>query len=76
MDALYFRVSSDRQTTQNQYEDLVEIAERDDSGRDWGQIRQRLPMCVHKEELCTGRSGPRIVYRVRPEIAVELAWQI
>jgi hypothetical protein len=42
MDALYFRVSSERQTTENQFEDLLQVAEKDDSGRDWSQIRQSL----------------------------------
>jgi hypothetical protein len=28
MDALYFRVSSDRQTAQNQFEDLLQVAEK------------------------------------------------
>jgi DNA invertase Pin-like site-specific DNA recombinase len=48
MDALYFRVSSERQTTENQFEDLLQIAEKDATGT---------------------------VYRVRPEIAAELARQ-
>ena len=45
MDALYFRVSSDRQTAENQFEDLLQIAEKDGSGRDWSQIRRS---CVPK----------------------------
>lgn len=28
MDALYFRVSSERQTTENQFQDLLQVAER------------------------------------------------
>ena len=39
MDALYFRVSSERQTTENQFEDLLQVAEKDGSSRDWGNIR-------------------------------------
>ncbi len=42
MDALYFRVSSERQTTENQFEDLLHVAERDDSGRNWRRIRELL----------------------------------
>jgi hypothetical protein len=32
MDALYFMVSSETQTTENQFEDLLQIAERDGFG--------------------------------------------
>ena len=35
VDGLYFRVSSDRQTTENQFEGLLLIAEKDGSTRDW-----------------------------------------
>ena len=45
MDALYFRVFSERQTT----EDLLKLAEKDDSGRDWSQIRQALSNCIVAE---------------------------
>jgi DNA invertase Pin-like site-specific DNA recombinase len=41
VDALYFRVSSERQTTENQFEDLLQVAEKDGSGRNWSEIRAR-----------------------------------
>ena len=72
MDALYFRVSSDRQTAENQFSDLLLVAERDDSGRDWPRIRGLLSDCVYEEQIPT-RNGARTVYRVRPEIAAQLA---
>ena len=72
MDALYFRVSSDRQTTENQFADLVEVAERDGSGRDWAEIRRLLADVVYTEERPTRTGGIRVVYKVRPEIVAEL----
>ena len=72
MDGLYFRVSSDRQTTENQFADLLQTAERDDSGRDWPRIRQALARAVYQEDRLA-RTGTRTVYRVRPEVAAELA---
>jgi DNA invertase Pin-like site-specific DNA recombinase len=75
VDALYFRVSSERQTTENQFEDLLQVAEKDGSGRDWSQIRQALSDCVVEEDRRTQNGGTRKVYRVRPEIATELARQ-
>ena len=72
MDALYFRVSSERQTTENQFEDLLCVAEKDGSSRDWGQIRQALSRCVYEEQLPTSNGRSRIVYRVRHEVAAEL----
>jgi putative DNA-invertase from lambdoid prophage Rac len=75
VDALYFRVSSDRQTAENQFEDLVQIAEKDGSGRDWSQIRRALANCIY-EEQSSGKDGAlRTVYRLRPEAAGELAEQ-
>lgn len=53
VDALYFRVSSERQTTENQFEDLLQVAEKDGSGRDWSQIRQALSDCVVEEDRRT-----------------------
>ena len=73
MDGLYFRVSSERQTTENQFEDLLRIAEKDGSPRDWKQIRQALARCVYEEQLPTSNGRSRIVYRVRPEVVAELA---
>jgi DNA invertase Pin-like site-specific DNA recombinase len=75
MDALYFRVSSDRQTTENQFENLLQVAEKDGSGRDWGQIRQELSTCILETQRCTRNGRTRTVYEVRPEIVSELARQ-
>jgi len=76
MDALYFRVSSDRQTTENQFADVLQIAEKDDAGgRPWSQIRQALSNCVYEEQRSTPTTGGRPLYRLRPEVAAELAQQ-
>ena len=72
MDALYFRVSSNRQTTENQFEDVLQAAERDDTSRDWSVIRDALANAVYQEER-PARTGSRPVYRVRPEVAAALA---
>jgi DNA invertase Pin-like site-specific DNA recombinase len=72
MDALYFRVSSERQTTENQFEDLLQIAERDGSGRDWNRIRADLSKCVIEEQR-QGPSGITTVYRIAPEFAEKLS---
>jgi putative DNA-invertase from lambdoid prophage Rac len=72
MDALYFRVSSDRQTTENQFEDLLQVAEKDGSGRDWGEVRRLLASAVY-EDSPAGSSRARAVYRVRPEVVETLA---
>ena len=42
MDALYFRVSSDRQTTENQFDELITAACTGDPARDWNRIRSEL----------------------------------
>lgn len=68
MDALYFRVSSERQTTENQFEDLIQVAEKDGSVRNWVVIRERLSQCILEEQLPSGR----LAYRVKPEVLVEL----
>ncbi len=68
MDALYFRVSSDRQTTENQFGDLLQVAERDGSGRDWKRVRQLLSKCIQEEAI-----GDRTLYSVNPRIVAELA---
>jgi hypothetical protein len=41
--ALYFRVSSERQTTENQFEDLLCVAEKDGFLRDWVRSVMRSP---------------------------------
>ena len=72
MDALYCRVSSDRQTIENQFSDLLEVAEKDDSDRDWTSIRDLLSGCIVEEEV-RGQGGRRTVYRVNPAAADRLA---
>jgi hypothetical protein len=49
VDALYFRVSSERQTTENQFKDPLLVAEKDGSARDWNQVRQALATCLIEE---------------------------
>lgn len=73
MDALYFRVSSDRQTTENQFQDLLQVAERDGSGRDWAHVRQLLSQCVYEERVGSPGDKTKTVYRVRPDVVSELA---
>ena len=68
MDALYCRVSTDRQTTENQFADLLQVAEKDGSGRDWTQIRNLLSTCIREEIV-----GDRVAYSVNPRIVTELA---
>ena len=68
MDAVYFRVSSQHQTTENQFGDLLQAAERDGSSRDWQRIRDLLSKCIHGEAV-----GDRTVYSVNPQIVAELA---
>jgi len=68
VDALYFRVSSDRQTAENQFADLLQVAEKDGSGRDWNRIRQLLSKCIQEEA-----AGDRAVYSVNPKVVSELA---
>ena len=75
MDAVYFRVSSERQTTENQFEDLLQVAEKDDSGRDWNEIRRLLASCIVEEQHSSLSGGVRTVYRVRPDLVAELARQ-
>jgi putative DNA-invertase from lambdoid prophage Rac len=74
MDALYFRVSSERQTTQNQIADLFQVAENDGSGRNWNRIKETTSKCVIEEER---KSAPdaraRTTYRLDPQLAAELA---
>ena len=72
MDALYFRVSTDRQTTENQFEDLLQVAEKDGSGRDWPEIRQLLSKCICEEQVPSSGNGLRTVYRVHGEVAAQL----
>ena len=75
MDALYFRVRSERQTTENQFEDLLQVAEKDGSGRGWRQIREALAKCVIEEQRSRTNGATRAVYRVDAQLAAELARQ-
>lgn len=75
MDSLYFRVSSDRQTTENQFADLLADAERDDTTRDSPGIREALAGAVYPEDQPARGKTTRTVYRVRPEIAADFARQ-
>ena len=72
-DGLYFRVSSERQTTENQFDDLLQVAEKDGSSRDWAEVRELLSQCIYQEELSCPGGGTRTVHRIRPEVAAELA---
>ena len=65
-------LSSDRQTTENQFADLLQVAEKDDSDRDWASIRDLLSGCIVEEEV-RGQGGRRTVYRVNPAAADRLA---
>jgi hypothetical protein len=69
MDALYFRVSTDQQTTENQFEDLLQVAEKDGFGRNWARIRAALAACITEEHRPTTRGTIRTVYRLQPELA-------
>ena len=75
MDALYLRVSSDRQTVENQFEDLLQIAERDSSGRDWQQIRNDLAHCLIEEQRISSDGTTTTFYRILPQVADHLADQ-
>ncbi len=67
-------VSSDRQTTANQFADVFETTARDDSGRDWhGMIREAVTAAIYEEERPARAGSTRTVYRIRPEVAAELA---
>jgi len=72
MDALYFRVSSERQTTENQFAEVIEVAEHDDSGRDWTQIRSLLARAIYEEEVTSRRGLKRMVYRLDESVAEKL----
>jgi DNA invertase Pin-like site-specific DNA recombinase len=73
MDALYFRVSSERQTTENQFEDLPQVAEKDGSGRDWSHIREALSRCMIEEHRAVTNATTRTLYRVDAQVAASLA---
>lgn len=72
MDALYFRVSSERQTTENQFAEVIEVAKQDGSGRDWSQIRSLLARAIYEEEITSSRGLKRIVYRLNQDVAEKL----
>jgi putative DNA-invertase from lambdoid prophage Rac len=72
-DALYFRVSSDRQPTENQFDELLAVAHKDSHQRDWESIRANLGRCILTETRTTRRGITRSVYRVDAAIAERLA---
>jgi hypothetical protein len=73
MDGLYSRVSSERQTRENQFEDVLQVAEKDGYGRDWSQIPEALSRCVIEEHR-PGTAGTARTVR-ESEQAAELARQ-
>jgi DNA invertase Pin-like site-specific DNA recombinase len=73
MDGLYFRVSSERQTTENQFEDLLQVAEKDGSRRDWNRIREMISRCVTEERRIGANGAARTVYRLDVQLASDLA---
>ena len=72
-DALYFRVSSDRQTTENQFDELLSVAHKDNTERDWDRIRADLGRSIITDTRLTRRGAMRTLYRVDPAIAERLA---
>ena len=72
-DALYFRVSSDRQTTENQFDELLAVAHKDNTERDWDRIRADLGHSIITDTRVTRRGATRTLYRVDPAIAERLA---
>ena len=75
MDGLYFRVSSERQTTENQFADLLHVAEKDGSGRDCERMREALSRCVIEEHRPGTNGTSRTVYHVDAQVVAELARQ-
>src|SRR5579859_5153382 len=75
MDALYFLFSSDRQTTENQFDELIAAARVGDPARHWERIRAELGRSVVTEARTTRRGVVRTVYRVDEAIARRLAEQ-
>jgi putative DNA-invertase from lambdoid prophage Rac len=72
MHALYFRVSSDSQTTENQFQDVLELAAKEDPSRDWNGIRALLRSSVYEEARTTSRRTYTL-YRVDEKKAIALA---
>jgi hypothetical protein len=71
---LYFRASIDRQTIEDQFEDLLLIAER----RLWARLepdQASLRNCVEEHHHSTGNGGTRTVCRIQREIAAEFSQQ-
>jgi hypothetical protein len=63
--ALYSRVSSNRQTTENQFEDLIQIAERQGPHRDWPRIRDLLAIVIDEESRRRNLVRSRQTYAFR-----------
>ena len=72
-DALYFRVSSDRQTTENQFDELLTVAHKDNTERVWDRIRADLGHSIQTDTRITRRGATRTLYRVDAAIAERLA---
>jgi DNA invertase Pin-like site-specific DNA recombinase len=72
-DALYFRVSSDRQTTENQFDELLTVAHKDNTERDWERIRTDLGCSIITDTRITRRGATRTLYRVDAATAERLA---
>ena len=68
-DACYFRCSTDRQTAENQFDDVLAVYERGDGTADVGAIRALLSKSIIEEHP----KPTRTVYKVDPAIATQLA---
>jgi hypothetical protein len=55
---------------------LLRAAEKGGTdGRDWNEIRRDLANCIYEEQRPTATGADRLVYRLRPEVAADLARQ-
>ena len=72
-DALYFRVSSDRQTTENQFDELLDVAHKNCTEHDWDRIRADLGRSIITDTRITRRGAICSRYRVDTAIAESLA---
>ena len=72
MDALYFRVSSDRQTSENQFQDLLAVAEKDGSPRDWGQVLTISPTASSRKKSGAQVLHERSIASTRSSLIVSL----
>ena len=70
---VYARVSTDRQTSENQFADLLREARAKDPLRDWDRIGKLFSGCIQEEHRPCSTRGERIIYTVNPDIVRELA---